>query len=248
MVNSVSRAAAILRILGEGKNRLTDISRSLGLNMSTTHRLLKTLERDGFVIQDPVSHQYLLGPVILQISSNPFIAHQRLVVSAQGEMERLRNLTGETVTINIRLGAQRICLEEIESNDNIKFTIGRGSMAPLYAGSAGKVLLAELPQKELELLLRNVDLRPIGPKTITDRSRLQKELGRIRREGHAVSLGEKLAGGRAISVPIKGYVCPVSMTILGPEFRFGARYRGYIRELKRSAAIISRRIRSLAEA
>lgn len=245
MIHSVSRASSILRMLGEGKNRLTDISRSIGLNMSTTHRLLKTLEEDGFVVQDPVTHQYLLGPVILQISSNPIIAHQVLVVSVQGEMERLRNLTGETVTINTRLGTQRVCLEEIESAHNIKFTIGRGSISPIYAGSAGKVLLAELPKKELEVLLLNIELRPIGPKTITDERKLMKELEKIRRDGYAVSLGEKLEGGRAISVPVKGYVCPVSLTILGPEFRFGSQYQRYIKELQKSAGIISRRIVSL---
>ncbi len=247
MVNSVSRASAILKILGDGKNRLTDISRGLGLNMSTTHRLLKTLEKSGFVIQDPISHQYLLGHLILRLSSNPFIAHQGLGVSAQEEMERLRNLTGETVTINIRIGTQRICLEEIESPHNIKYTIGRGAMAEIYTGSAGKVLLAELSKRELEILLSNIKLQRIGPNTITDKGRLVKELERIRKKGFAKSSGEKLKGGVAISAPIKGYICPVSMTILGPEFRFGSQIMKYVKELKKSAARISKRIASLSE-
>jgi len=246
MVNSVSRASAILKIVGDGKNRLTDISRGLGLNMSTTHRLLKTLEKSGFVIQDPISHQYLLGHLILRLSSNPFIAHQGLGLSPQQEMERLRNLTGETVTINIRIGTRRICLEEMESPHNIKYTIGRGAMAEIYAGSAGKILLAELPKKESEILLGNINLRRIGPNTITDRGRLSKELEKIKKQGFAKSSGEKLEGGVAISAPVRGYICPVAMTLLGPEFRFGPQIMKYVKELKKSAAITSKRIAALS--
>jgi DNA-binding IclR family transcriptional regulator len=91
-------------------------------------------------------------------------------------MKRLRSLTGETVTINIRIGEQRLCVEEMVSFHSIKYTIGRGAVAEIYAGSAGKVLLAELPKIELERLLRNITLRKVAPHTITDKDVLLKEL------------------------------------------------------------------------
>lgn len=247
MVISVARASAILRMLGNRENRLTDISKTLGLNMSTTHRLLKTLEKEGFVFQDPISRQYLLGHLVLRIASDPFVTHQGLAVSALEEMKRLRSLTGETVTINIRIGEQRLCVEEMVSFHSIKYTIGRGAVAEIYAGSAGKVLLAELPKIELERLLRNITLRKVAPHTITDKDVLLKELEKIRKQGYAKSIAEKLEGGIAISAPVRGYVCPVSLTILAPEFRFGHVILKYVQELKRSAAIISKRVQAFTE-
>src|SRR4030042_946536 len=137
MVISVYRAAEILSMLSAGKNRITDIGKELNLSKSTTHRLLKTLENFGFVFQDPFSHQYFLWHVIIELASNPLTTHQNLIVCAYEEMKRLREISGETVTIHIRIGTQRICLEEMQANQNIRYEGGRGSVSPIYAGSAG---------------------------------------------------------------------------------------------------------------
>ena len=119
---------------------------------------------------------------------------------------------------------------------------GRGAVAEIYAGSAGKFLLAELPKDELESLLPKRNLRRVGPNPITDRDVFLKELEKIRKQSYAKSIGEKLEGGVAISTPVRGYVCPVSLTLLAPEFRFGHLILQYVQELKKSAAIISRRV------
>ena len=67
------------------------------------------------------------------------------------------------------------------------------------------------------------------------------------KQGYAKSIAEKLEGGVAISAPVRGYVCPVSLTILAPEFRFGHVILKYVPELKKSAAIISKRVKAFTE-
>jgi DNA-binding IclR family transcriptional regulator len=234
MVTSVSRAANILRILGEGKNRLAEISKSLNLTTSTSHRLLKTLEKESFVIQDPVSRLYFLGPLILSLSANAMIAHQWLVTSAQREMHRLNRVTRETITLAIRVGAAAICLEQIESPQKIKYTVSKGATYPIYTGAAGKILLSELECNELEKLMAHLCLSPIGPKTITNKKELMRELKRVRKNGFATSDEETFEGAMALSAPIKGYVSPVAVTIIGPEYRMKGKERDYLGELNKS--------------
>jgi DNA-binding IclR family transcriptional regulator len=171
------------------------------------------------------------------------IAHQSLIVSAYEEMKYLRDLSRETVVLHIRLGLERICLEELESLENIKYTAGKGFTAPLYTGSAGKVLLSELGDDELQLILKHLTLVRVGPNTITDKKVLLKELEKVRKQGYATSFRERLPEGASISVPIRGYVCPVALSVLGPGNRFSPKIMmEVLKEMKKSAAKVSAKL------
>lgn len=242
MINSIYRSAEILKSIFNGVNRLTDISYNLNLNKSTTHRLLKALETSDLIIQDHLTRKYLPGHLILRLASNPISSHQLLIVSSYDEMVRLRDLTKESVVLHIAIGSKRICLEEVQTNEDIKYISGVGSVAPIYVGAGGKVLLSEMEKKDLELFLNSIKLLPVGRKTVIKREMLFKELEKIRKQGYATSRGERLYGGVAISVPIKNYVCPVALTILGPQFRFGAKIIDSLHDLKLSAKRISEKL------
>ena len=173
----------------------------------------------------------------MNLSSKPVVAHQHLVMCAIEEMRRLRDLSRETVVLHIRMGLERICLEELQSLEDIKYTAGKGVTAPIHTGSAGKMLLAELEEDELHPLLDHLKLSRIGPNTITDKEKLRKELERIRRQGYATSYRERLPDAASVSVPIKGYICPVALSILGPDSRFSQKaMNGILKEMKSSAA------------
>ena len=243
-VNSISRGTEILKSLSSGIDRISDLSVHLNLSKSTVHRLLKTLESSGLVMQDPVTRRYYLGPLILHLASRSVIAHQNLVVCALGEMERLRNRSKETVVLHIRVGLKRLCLEELQSSENIRYTAGKGAIAPIHTGSAGKVLLAEMADDELDLLLRNLHLVSVGPRTITDKNVLLKELEKVRKQGYAMSFSERLPGGASVSVPIRDYVCPVALSVLGPDNRFTLKVMGRVlEELRVSAKRISLKLK-----
>ncbi len=220
IVNSITKGVDILRNLSEGIDRISELSKKLHLSKSTAHRLLKTLEVSELVMQDPITRRYFLGPLILNLASRPIISHQNLILSAFEDMRSLRDLSRETVVLHIRIGLERICLEELPSFENIRYTAGKGFVAPIYTGSAGKVLLSELEDNELQILMSNLHLDPIGPNTITDKKALLKEVKKVRKQGYATSFGERVLGSASIAVPIKNYICPVSFGILGPDNRF----------------------------
>ena len=69
-------------------------------------------------------------------------------------MDRLRDETGETIYLSVRMGASRLCLESREREGRgIKFSIRAGETSPIYAGASGKVLLAYLPEKDAPSIL-----------------------------------------------------------------------------------------------
>ena len=247
MTNSIARAADVLEGLYEGINRTTDIADRLNISNSTAHRLLKALERSGFAMRDPVSRRYYLGNLITTLASSPTIAHQNLIVCAFDDMKYLWKVSGETVLLHLRIGVQRICLEELQSQHNIKYIAGKGNVVPIYVGSAGKVLLSELDEKELKLLLKNMTLEPVTAVTITDKEVLVKELEKVRKEGYAVSFGERVPGSASISVPIRNYVCPIALSIIGPDYRLGPGIPDVLEEMKRSAVRISEKLLKVAQ-
>ena len=231
-----------MKCLSVGFGRLTDISRKLDLNKSTTHRILKTLENTGFATQDPLTHRYYLGPLIQSLASNPMMVHQNLIESSLDPLEHLRGISGETVGIQIRLGSQRIILEELQSPQHLKFFRGKGESASVFAGASGKVLLAEIEEDALKKLLARAELVPVGPATITDKDRLLKEIKKVRKQGYATGLRETFEGAVAIAAPISHYECPVALGVVGPENRFRPKMMDLLGELKACAKNISNKL------
>lgn len=241
-INSISHASNILLCLSDGMNRLVDISNKLHLSKGTTHRLLKALEATGFVLQDAISKRYYLGGLVLKLGSNPAIAHQNLVASALQEMEYLREISGETVGLHVQTGSQWLVLEELPSLQQIRFAAGKGYTSFMHTSSAGRVLLSELKENELNKFLRSGPLYRIGPNTITDKNKLLDEIKKIRKQGYATGLSELNPGGAAISVPIKNYTSPAAIGIVGIKDRFLSKRKSFLKELKKSAKNISNRL------
>lgn len=245
LIHSIQRGTRILTLLSQGTERLEDIYPKMNLSRSTTHRLLKSLVASGLAAQNPADRRYHIGPKFLQIASSTLAAHRILMICAYQELIRLRDLSGESTLIIVPSGIHRLVIKEIPSLQTILFSWPEGNTVPIYVGSSGKVLLAQMDEKEQDLILRAVDLVPRTPNTIVDPDILKREIENIRRQGFATSFGESFAGGAGVSVPVHKYVCPVALCISGPEFRFSP--EDYIQEMKSSAARISEMLASFYE-
>src|SRR5918992_1741133 len=152
--------------------RLVDISHRLGLHKSTAHRLLSLLKKKGLVVVDPATQLYSLGPALVELAWI-VLRQQDLRSVCRPYMEQLRQHTNETVSLNIRMGDKRVCVEELQSNQEVKYSQTFGLTAPLYVGAPGKALLAFLPEADLEALLTELPLTAMTPSTLSDPARLR---------------------------------------------------------------------------
>ncbi len=200
--------------------RLTDISERLGLHKSTTHRLLSLLKKKRLINADTTSQLYSLGPGVVELAW-VLLRQQDLRTVCHPHLERLRQATNETVSLYIRLGDRRVCIEELESGQDIKYSQTAGLAAPLYVGAPGKALLAYLPPAELEALLATLPLIAITPNTPTNREQLLEELATIRQRGYAVSVGERSRWASAAAAPIRDWSgrSIAAISVLGPSHR-----------------------------
>ncbi|SFH05844.1 transcriptional regulator, IclR family [Desulfotomaculum arcticum] len=242
-VRSVERAADILTCMGSGEKTLTEISVELGLSKATVYRILGALRNKNFVSRDADSGKYYLHWGLTGLLNAGL--EQGVVQSVYPLMEKLWRLTGETVTLYIKKGYNRICVAEIVSQQPLKFAVGVGTVVPINAntGSPGKVFLAYMNRHEVDEFL-NHEHASQGFKP-TGQGLLLKELEEIRKRGWAVSYGERIKGGSSLSVPVwdrSGDVV-ASLNLLGPYVRLNEEVLlGYLDLLKECAEAASIRL------
>jgi DNA-binding IclR family transcriptional regulator len=204
--------------------RLVDISQRLGLHKSTAHRLLSLLKKKGLVVVDPTTQLYSLGPALVELAWI-VLRQQDLRSLCRPYLEQLRQATNETVSLNIRMGNRRVCIEELPSDQEVKYSQAMGLTAPLHVGAPGKALMAFLAADERERVLATLTLEPLTPETITDLDALRAELDRTRVRGYAVSIGERSPWAAAVAAPIRdrsGQTI-VAVSVLGPSHRLTAK-------------------------
>jgi DNA-binding IclR family transcriptional regulator len=240
---SIAHATDVLLCLHNGVHTVTDISRQCQLGKSTVHRVLKLLQQHGLVVQNATDRHYYLGPLILQLASNPATTHEYLVLYAADEMKRLSALSEETTTLDILIGTQVFYLYEIPSVHDLRVTKENRISEPFHTGASSRILLAQLNDKQLKTALRNAGITQDENRTPINTESLTSLVQKARQEGYAVSCGERIAGALCISVPITNYLLPAVLSVVGPETRLQLKLDMVITELKLSAGRISRSIK-----
>lgn len=239
-VKSVERCIDLLLCLTAGPKTLTEIGAQVDLSKSTTRRLLRTLGYGGLVVFDPLSKHYLLGPGCLRLGQGFVSGQGGFSAFARMPLRDLWTKTGESVAVHVRLGRQRVCVDELPSAEAVRYMSGVGTVAPIHVGSAGRVLLGFMPPQDLTTLLDGMVLQSYTTGAVMDPVRFRKELETLRRRGYAMSEGERVRGAAAISVPVFGPDGIIAaLSVLGPAGRFSRRNRlDALDELRRAAAAI----------
>jgi DNA-binding IclR family transcriptional regulator len=219
-VQSVERGIDILAALSEGPRNLTDIAVLTRLSKGTAFRLLASLSYRNLVVKDPTTTLYTLGPGTLQLLQGVMTGLGAFASVGRPALVHLWERTEETITLHVRLVNERVCIDEIPSPQSLRYTATVGSTAPLYAGSTGKILLAAIDDPiERARFIDSLPITPLTENTILDRAALRKEVDRARRLGWAMSVGERVVGAAAVSVPVSGWGTVASLSVLGPSAR-----------------------------
>ena len=220
---SLEKALEVLVTLGDAGHELgiSALCKSTGYPLGTMSRMIATLKKMNFVLQNPASKKYSLGPVITWLATvTSELAILRNV--AQPILYELRNRTGETSHLYIRRGAQREHVDFVESSQELH-TSGRiGDRVPIYAGAASRVLWAFDTDEEIEAFLDSLALSPITEKTVVDKGALLKEVRKIRRQKYAVSFGERNPSIGSVAAPVfdqkQKVIAAISVSL--PSVRF----------------------------
>lgn len=215
-VRAVERALDILLCFADRHEwAMTEIAENVGLHKSTVHRMLATLEDKGFVIRDRASDRYRLGLRIWELSANMSGADDPAVVCLP-QMEQLRDMLGETVSLYLRDGNERIRIQAVQSNQAVRRVAPVGARLPLYVGASSKVLIAfEEPDKREELL------HDASWPAAFDTKHFLEQIEEIRKLGYATSIEEREQGAAAVSAPIfnRAGKLAAALSVSGPASR-----------------------------
>jgi DNA-binding IclR family transcriptional regulator len=176
---------------------LTEVANATGLPLTTAQRLLRSLVAEEFVARTETGYRLGLGLIGWASAARRGLT---VVDAARVGMDALRDATGETVTLLVREGLQRICVAASPSRHVISQRSEPGEVARLQAGSPSKVLLAWDPETTQSVLARG--LVPLASNTITDPEQLVRELAEVREVGYATSCNENAEGVASIGVPV----------------------------------------------
>jgi DNA-binding IclR family transcriptional regulator len=221
-VQVLDRALAALEILA-GQSRecgLAELCISLKLHKSTVHRLMMVLEQHRLVVKNEGTGRYRLGLKLFELGSKS-IDGLDLRGRARPYLNRLQNEFGETVFFCILDEGQVFYVEKVESQRSVRTACTVGSRAPAYCTAVGKAMLAELPDAEVNHIVRRWGLKPVTAKTITTPAALKTELKTVRSRGYAIDDEEKEDGLRCVGAAVRSHSgMPIAaMSISGPAFR-----------------------------
>lgn len=202
---SVARVTALLDTFVEARGDLgvTEIAVRLGLAKSVVHRLVAALTKSGYLTQAPNTHRYALGPRATRLG-RAALGQMDIRARARPLLRDLATTTGETATLSVLAGNERVYAEQIESTHPVRQSVQIGSAAPLYVGASSKAILAFLPERRSDTILAQAAKNGV---TLVDGRRLdtkalRNELSVIRRRGFATSHGERVVGAVSTASPV----------------------------------------------
>lgn len=221
-VQSVVRALRLIDALGESRGEvgIADLSKRVGLHVSTTHRLLATLAAQGYVRQNRETGRYALGAKAFLLAE-AYLGQMDLRRAVRPLLERLSHETGETANLVILDGREVLYLDKVESPQSLRIFSRIGRRAPLHCTAVGKVLLAAEPSEVVRRLLGRGPFERLTARTVTAPAPLRVELAKVREQGFALDFEECEEGARCIAVPVRNArgETVAAVSISGPALR-----------------------------
>jgi DNA-binding IclR family transcriptional regulator len=242
VISAVSRALRVLRCFSVDTPELgiTEISRSLDIHKSTVHRLLATLEHEGFVRQIE-GGRYMLSFALLELSAG-VIAWEGIRETVLSSLQDLAKNTGETAHLAVLDAGEVLYIEKVEGKWSLRMPSSVGKRLPLNCTALGKVFLAGLDRHESHRIVHGQKWQTRTPNTLIDPYELETEVNAVRDQGYALDREEVEEGLVCIAAPIvddRG-ITSAAVSISAPSSRILSRLEDHIEAVQEACTALSR--------
>jgi DNA-binding IclR family transcriptional regulator len=229
-VKSAERALAVIDLIAErGAATFAEVVEALGLPRSSAHGLLTTLVDAGWL--ELSDRRYRLGLHTWQLGQQ-YDGHRLLLETAKPHMDRLVQITGETVQLARLDGIENVYIGISLSPNPMRMASTVGMRLHAHATGIGKALLSVLDEADARARLESVVLPQLTPRTVTDVAEIMRIVGRARDVGFAVDDEEFVADCRCVAVPLTtieetGIAAAMSVTMPKSRTREGWQHAFY---------------------
>jgi len=221
MSKIVKRTLDFFELFAEHKRplSLSEISKLLGVPVSSCHDVLRSLEEEGYIYElEPRGGFY---PTLrLQMLAGAIAEHDPVLLRAEATLRELRDELDESVSLARVKGTKATYLIVFEPSHSLRFLVRVGdNVRSLYATSAGKALLGSLDETLRRQTIERLDLVPMTEHTITSRAALEADLRLSAERGWYLNREESVPSATTISVGFRWNRTDFIVTVAGPLFR-----------------------------
>jgi IclR family pca regulon transcriptional regulator len=211
-VQSLERGLAVMRAFDGEHPELTlsEVARIAGLTRAAARRFLLTLVELDYM--QLAAGRFSLRPRVLDLGY-AYLSSLSLPEMAQPHMEALVAKVNESCSISVLDDTDIVYVVRVPTRRIMSITLSVGTRLPAYATSMGRVLLAGLPEAELEDRMARIEMRRLTARTVTSPEALGKVLLTVRKQGYALVDQELEEGLRSVAVPILGPAGAVSAAL-----------------------------------
>lgn len=200
---SVQKAFTLLQAFRSSDESLTsaELSRRAKLPEASGYRLIQTLEEIGAIVRGP-NGRYRPGMLLVSLSHNVAI-RELLPQASQAMLSDLAARLSLTVHMGVLEDNMVTYIAKVGGSSNFAVHTRVGAQLEAYCSGLGKILLASLPEVELESFINEGEFVPLTSHTITDPTAFRSEIAKVRAQGYAVDNREISENMRCIAVPIR---------------------------------------------
>jgi DNA-binding IclR family transcriptional regulator len=221
-VQVIDRAVSIIDTLaGErADSSLMELSEELQLHKSTVHRLLMILERHRMVEREPRTGRYRLGLRLFELGSLA-IARFNVRERARHHLERLVSEVDETVHLCVLDSGEVLYIDKIEPSRSVRMASRIGRRNGAHCSAVGKAMLAHMPERDVDEILKQHGLARFTPRTIVTVADFKAELKAILKRGYAIDNEEGEDGVRCVGAAVLGHHGHplAAISVSAPSFR-----------------------------
>lgn len=204
-VPAIDKCFSILALMAEAKRPFgfNEIVRNLGLNKSTVFNILHTLN-DLDVLEKGPDGLFRLGTCLF-VLGNAAAGGSELIQTVHPYLETINQEFKFSTFFGILSDQEVIIIDKADRAHRIKISSEIGMRIPVFAGVAGKALLSQLPETDIDEILAENTPKRYTPRTIIDKDVYKKEILNIKKTGIAYDREEYIEGLIAVAVPIQTY-------------------------------------------
>lgn len=223
MVRALAKGLSILGLF-DAENRewtLDEIATQTGLPRMTAYRMIRTMESARYLVRDPVTNRYHLGPALL---ATMYLSggYAELASIVRPYLQELTEKTGEASTLAIELDGVAVSVDMVDTPRPLRREVAIGRIIGDTASANGKIFAAYKTGAERAEILA-MPHPQLTPNTIVDPQALARELDRVVEEGVAFDIEERNVGTCAVAAPVRDQLGKViaALSVIVPTGRFG---------------------------
>jgi len=249
-VQSLERGLAVIRAF-DAEHRelaLSEVARLTGLTRAAARRFLLTLVKLGYV--NLSQGRFSLRPRVLELGY-AYLSSLTLPEVALPHMEQLVAKVNESCSISVLDDIDVVYVARVPTRRIMSITLAVGTRLPAFVTSMGRVLLAGLPDEELEERLARIEVTPLTSRTVADKDELRTILAGVRRQGYAATDQELEEGLRSLAVPLRSssgaVTAALNVSVHASRASMAALRREFLPLARRTAAAIEEDLRGTSD-